>query len=164
MPDHDKDVLSRYVTDSKSGAAAGMDELNIRVYLYGADAQQAAKVNEGLAELFGKTNVQPVKYPFNPAEFMEEIFHGDFEQTPGVGIPRPKSVTHVFKITGQYGTSQYHKIHPGNHPENDKVLTQMEYKIGHAVQEKTNNKIIMFQYEDLGAYGPNTMLIGLQTP
>jgi hypothetical protein len=162
VPEHNPELLSQYVTDSNPDVA-GVNELNIRIYLYGADGKQSRMVHECLAELFGEASVHPVEHPFKPDEFMEEIFYGDFEQTPGVGIPRTKPVTHVYRISGQYGTSLYHKIHPMNHPENDQVLTQMEYKIGHAVQEKTNNKVIMFQHGTLGAYGPNTMLIGLQT-
>lgn len=162
VPEHDPELLSEYVTDTNPNIP-GVNELNIRIYLYGADDLQARDVKKVLAELFDDSMIHHVKYPFNPDEFMEEIFHGDFEQTPGVGIPRPKSLTHVFRLTGLYGTSLYHKIDPMNNPENDQVLTQMEYKIGHAVQEKTKNGIIMFQNGTLGAYGPNTMLIGLQS-
>jgi len=162
VPEYRPDILSQYVTGSNPDVA-GVNELNIRIYLYGADGKQSGMVHECLAELFGEASVHPVEHPFKPDEFMEEIFYGDFEQTPGVGIPRTKPVTHVYRISGQYGTSLYHKIHPMNHPENDQVLTQMEYKIGHAVQEKTKHRIVMFQHGTLGAYGPNTMLIGLQT-
>lgn len=162
VPEYRPEILSQYVTDFNPDVA-GVNELNIRIYLYGADANESGMVYECLAELFGQQNIHPVDYPFKPDEFMEEIFHGDFEQTPGIGFPRNKQVTHVYRISGQYGTPLYHKIHPMNHPENDQVLTQMEYKIGHAVQEKTKHRIVMFQNGTLGAYGPNTMLIGLQT-
>ncbi len=162
VPEHDPVTLAKYVSDSDT-TGSGL-EINIRVYLYGADDQHA-EVRQVLAELFGKKNVHDIEYPFAESEFMEGIYHDDFEKTPGVGIPpKTKPLSHVFKISGQYGTPAYHGIHPGNHPENDKVLTQMEYKIGHAVQQNTKNKVVMFQGGTLGAYGPNMMLIGLQTP
>jgi hypothetical protein len=161
VPKHNAKLLDTYVSPQDP---TGTDlEIFIRIYLYGADDTQADEVREVLAELFGKQNVHDIEYPFADSKFVE-IYYGDFEQTPGVGIPRNKPISHVFRIGGQYGTPKYHSIHPGNHPENDKVLTQMEYKIGHAVQEKTNNHVVMFQRGTLGAYGQNIMLIGLQTP
>jgi hypothetical protein len=160
VPEHDAAILDRYVSPSDSTGV----EIHIRVYLYGADSKAAKQVRGVLAELFGKKNVHDIEYPFADSEFMEGIYHGDFEQTPGLGLPKSKHITHIFRIGGQYGTKVYHGIHPGNHPENDKVLTQMEYKIGHAVQENTNNKIVMFQRGTLGTYSQNTMFIGLQTP
>jgi hypothetical protein len=163
VPEHDPVTLAKYVSDSDT-TGSGL-EINIRVYLYGADDQHAKEVRQVLAELFGKKNVHDIEYPFAESEFMEGIYHDDFEKTPGVGIPpKTKPLSHVFKISGQYGTPAYHGIHPGNIPENDLVLTQMEYKIGHAVQQNTKNKVVMFQGGTLGAYGPNMMLIGLQTP
>jgi hypothetical protein len=157
---HDAAILDSYVSPS-DGTGLGM-EINIRVYLYGADDKQAKDVRGVLDKLFGNDNVQTVKYPFADSEFMEGIYHDGFEKTPGVGIPpKTKPLSYVFKISGQYGTPAYH---PGNYPKNDEVLTQMEYKIGHAVQQNTNNQVVMFQHGTLGAYGPDIMLIGLQTP
>ena len=161
VPEHDAAILDSYVSPSDS-TGSGI-EINIRVYLYGADDQHAKEVRQVLAELFGKKNVHDIEYPFADSEFMEGIYHDDFEKADGVQIP-PKPLSHVFKISGQYGTPAYHGIHPGNHTENDLVLTQMEYKLGHAVQQNTKNKVVMFQGGTLGAYGPNMMLIGLQTP
>ncbi len=164
-PPSNREFLDNFITLNSPQTSPDNAEIVIRVYLYGEiDSELNTLVTDCLQRIFGAENVSLAEMPLSNT-YAEFLRFDVFEQTPNIGIPSGKPMTHAYIIKNQYATATYSKLQPWDTRTHDMILTQLEWLIGNEIIKTTMQKITLFRQpaKFLGATMPNMVLIGLET-